>query len=88
MLRRSLLIIVVVCLAGGTIWGAEGDKVFRIGMIGLDTSHVVAFTKLLNDPAKGYGCQVVAGYPGGLGGFALTGRGDSGMVWDRRGSAT
>jgi predicted dehydrogenase len=34
-------------------------------MIGLDTSHVIAFTKLLNDPAKGYGCKVVAGYPGG-----------------------
>jgi predicted dehydrogenase len=41
------------------------DKVFRIGMIGLDTSHVTAFTKQINDPAKNYGCKVVAGYPGG-----------------------
>ncbi len=65
MLRKSLLIVVVVCLVGGTVWGAEGEKVFRIGMIGLDTSHVIAFTKLLNDPAKGYGCKVIAGYPGG-----------------------
>jgi predicted dehydrogenase len=65
MLRRSLLIVAVVCVAGGAVWGAEGEKVFRIGMIGLDTSHVVAFTKLLNDPAKGYGCKVVAGYAGG-----------------------
>ncbi len=55
----------MVCLVGGTVWGAEGEKVFRIGMIGLDTSHVIAFTKLLNDPAKGYGCKVIAGYPGG-----------------------
>ncbi len=38
------------------------------GIIGLDTSHVVAFTKLLNDPrAKGdlAGVRVVAAYPGG-----------------------
>lgn len=41
------------------------QEVFRIGMIGLDTSHVIAFTKLINDPAKKYGCRVVAGYPGG-----------------------
>ena len=25
-------------------------KVLRVGMIGLDTSHVLAFTKLINDP--------------------------------------
>ncbi|NIP22978.1 MAG: Gfo/Idh/MocA family oxidoreductase [Phycisphaerae bacterium] len=40
-------------------------KVFRLGMIGLDTSHVIAFTRLINDPAKNYGCKVVVGYPGG-----------------------
>ena len=42
-----------------------GEKVMRIGMIGLDTSHVIAFTKLINDPKNNYGCKVVAGYPGG-----------------------
>ena len=41
------------------------QKVFRLGMIGLDTSHVTAFTKLINNSAKKYGCKVVAGYPGG-----------------------
>jgi predicted dehydrogenase len=41
------------------------QKVFRIGMIGLDTSHVTAFTRMINDPAKNYGCKVVAAYPGG-----------------------
>jgi predicted dehydrogenase len=41
------------------------EKVFRIGMIGLDTSHVTAFTRVINDPAKNYGCKVVAGYSGG-----------------------
>ena len=41
------------------------QKTFRIGLIGLDTSHVIAFTKQINDPANNYGCRVVAGYPGG-----------------------
>jgi predicted dehydrogenase len=40
-------------------------KDIRLGMIGLDTSHVIAFTRVINDPAKNYGCKVVAGYPGG-----------------------
>lgn len=41
------------------------EKVFRLGMIGLDTSHVIAFTKQLNDPKNNYPCRVVAGFPGG-----------------------
>jgi predicted dehydrogenase len=40
-------------------------KVFRIGMIGLDTSHVIAFTRLINDPTKDYDFKVVVGYSGG-----------------------
>jgi hypothetical protein len=41
---------------------------FRIGMIGLDTSHVIAFTRLLNDPNdKNHipGGRIVAAYKGG-----------------------
>lgn len=40
----------------------------RIGIIGLDTSHVTAFTKLINDPAQKdhvTGAKVVAAYKGG-----------------------
>ena len=40
----------------------------RIGIIGLDTSHVTAFTKLLNDPSGPDhvpGARVVAAYKGG-----------------------
>lgn len=40
----------------------------RIGMIGLDTSHVVAFTKLLNDkndPEHIAGGKVMVAFPGG-----------------------
>jgi hypothetical protein len=45
-----------------------GAADLRIGMIGLDTSHVVAFTELLNNPAsKNHvaGGKVVAGFKGG-----------------------
>jgi hypothetical protein len=47
---------------------AARAKTLRAGIIGLDTSHVVAFTGLLNDPkASGdlAGVRVVAAYPGG-----------------------
>ncbi len=40
----------------------------KVGIIGLDTSHVIAFTKILNDPNNPDhvpGAKVVAGYPGG-----------------------
>jgi len=41
------------------------ERIFRLGMIGLDTSHVIAFTQIINNPKNNYGCKVVAGYPGG-----------------------
>ena len=40
----------------------------KVGIIGLDTSHVIAFTKILNDPKNPDhvpGAKVVAAYPGG-----------------------
>src|SRR5438046_2511279 len=40
----------------------------RVGIIGLDTSHAVAFTELLNSPKVDpdlAGCRVVAAYPKG-----------------------
>jgi hypothetical protein len=40
----------------------------RIGIIGLDTSHAVAFTTLINGPSRveeAAGCRVVAAYPKG-----------------------
>ncbi len=46
----------------------EATAIKRIGIIGLDTSHVVAFTKTINDP-KATGdlaiLEVTAAYPGG-----------------------
>jgi hypothetical protein len=55
----------VVALAGR---GAAAEGPIRVGIIGLDTSHAVAFTKLLNDPQAPpalAGCPVVAAYPCG-----------------------
>ena len=38
----------------------------RLGIIGTDTSHVIAFSKVLNDPASAVpGAKVVAAYKGG-----------------------
>ncbi len=46
---------------------ASGNQDVKIGMIGLDTSHSIAFTRLINDPenpnVSGY--SVVAAYPYG-----------------------
>ena len=45
------------------VWG--GKKALRVGMVGLDTSHVIAFTKIINRQMPDCGCKVVAGFPGG-----------------------
>jgi hypothetical protein len=47
---------------------AEDRQAIRVGIIGLDTSHAIAFTKEFNqDPAdpQMLGCRVVAAYPYG-----------------------
>jgi predicted dehydrogenase len=47
---------------------ADEKNVIRIGMIGLDTSHVTAFTETINNPqAKGHvpGAKVIAAFKGG-----------------------
>ena len=41
------------------------EEVVRLGIIGLDTSHVVRFTEYLNEPSHKTGCKVVAAFPGG-----------------------
>lgn len=71
MIRPSLHVLAVCCLlfSFSTV-GISDDKVkqFKLGIIGLDTSHVIAFTKILNDPdadADVSGCRVVAAYPKG-----------------------
>ena len=49
-------------------WAAAQAENMRVGIIGLDTSHAIEFTKLLNaaEPAPEYaGFRVVAAYPPG-----------------------
>jgi hypothetical protein len=66
-LAAAVLLFVAVLLLARPAAG-ENRKALRVGIIGLDTSHVVAFTSLLNNPrAKGElaGIRVVAAFPGG-----------------------
>jgi hypothetical protein len=49
---------------------ATEGKVIRVGIIGLDTSHSVAFTQIINKPEdkdkeQVAGCRIVAAYPKG-----------------------
>jgi predicted dehydrogenase len=65
-MKKIILLTVLLIVIFTQPFEAEGrEKVFRLGMIGLDTSHVIAFTRVINDPAKNYGCKVVVGYSGG-----------------------
>lgn len=64
----SHLAVSAAVLSTDNLQADEPAKTIKIGMIGLDTSHVVLFTTLLNNPqAKGKmaGVKVVAAYPGG-----------------------
>jgi predicted dehydrogenase len=68
--RRALAIAGVVLLAStaSTVLAEDPPKVLRAGMIGLDTSHAVAFAELLNgkdETGQFGGVRVVAAYPGG-----------------------
>jgi len=57
------LLLVGLLFAAATLPGQ-----IKVGMIGLDTSHVIAFTKVLNDPQHPDhvpGAKVVAAYKGG-----------------------
>jgi len=67
----SLLFVVSVMVLASPSSASAADepaKMIKVGIIGCDTSHVPAFTKLLNDPkATGdlAGLRVVAAFPGG-----------------------
>ena len=58
----------LIMLALSVVSRADDLKLIRVGIIGLDTSHVPAFTSLLNDedaPAELANCRVVVAYPPG-----------------------
>ena len=63
-MKKTLALLVTTLISSAT----ADEKTIRIGMIGLDTSHVVAFTEIINNPeAKGHvpGAKVVAAFKGG-----------------------
>lgn len=66
MLCRSLFVITLVAALAAVCPAAEPE--IRVGIIGLDTSHVAAFTSVLNRPNNEgdlAGLRVVAAFPGG-----------------------
>jgi predicted dehydrogenase len=63
------------------------DKTLSVGLIGLDTSHVIAFTKLLNDPSDPNhlpGAKVTVAFPGGSPDFDLSANRVEGFTNDLR----
>lgn len=66
-MRAVCLIAIATCAIALAAAPALADDI-RVGIIGLDTSHVIAFTKLLNDASNENhvpGAKVVAAYKGG-----------------------
>jgi len=62
------LVVVLVAATLGFCGAAEPGKPIKAGLIGLDTSHVISFMKVLNDPKAPESLRdlrIVAGYPGG-----------------------
>lgn len=68
MLRFSFSLVLILATTSFCSAGEPKVKELRAGIIGLDTSHVAAFTKLLNNPKNTgdlAGVRVVAAFPGG-----------------------
>ena len=64
------LLLAAACYVSGRSDASQPSprKTIRIGLVGLDTSHVIAFTKIINAADAGAPlnrAEVVAGYPGG-----------------------
>ena len=62
------LLAIVAVNDGSPVSAQEPTPMIRAGMIGLDTSHVPAFTRIFNSAKPGddtAGIKVVVGYPGG-----------------------
>lgn len=67
MIRRIVLLLAPMVICAHAAFAAD-NAVIRVGIIGCDTSHVPAFTRILNDPANTgdlAGVRVVAAFPGG-----------------------
>jgi predicted dehydrogenase len=67
MMRIGTGLLVGFALLVGPAQAAETPEPLKVGIIGLDTSHVTAFTDLINKDNKGplENIRIVAAYPGG-----------------------
>jgi len=70
-MSRVVLLLTLVGIIVPVAVAEEGD-VIKLGMIGLDTSHVIAFTDYINDPENETGCKIIAGYKGGSPDFPMS----------------
>jgi predicted dehydrogenase len=64
----TFLVLIVAMTLSATAVRAQDKRPIRAGIIGLDTSHAAAFTKLFNDPASTgdiADVKIVAAFPGG-----------------------
>lgn len=69
----SSIVFLVPAFIATTLVAEEAS--IRVGMIGLDTSHVVAYAKIMNDPnapEEIRGVRVAYGFPGGSDDFPLS----------------
>ena len=67
-MKPATLTLLAAWLLCGSALAQETPKPLRAGIVGLDTSHVPAFTKLFNNPAADgdlAGIKVTTGYTGG-----------------------
>ncbi|HEX6962188.1 MAG TPA: hypothetical protein VF175_10000, partial [Lacipirellula sp.] len=65
---RAAFLVLAATFAVGQRPAAVAAEPLRAGIVGCDTSHVVAFTKLINDPAATgplANVEVVCAFPGG-----------------------
>jgi hypothetical protein len=67
MKRFSPTFLIALLLFSGTAHAEKAPPLLKVGIIGLDTSHVVAFTNIFNKGGKGplENIRVVAAFPGG-----------------------
>ena len=67
-MKSFMVMFMAVAMIAASVQVAAEEEPLKIGMIGLDTSHVIAFAKVLHntdDPNHVPGGRVVAAYKGG-----------------------
>src|SRR5947209_15433670 len=67
MMRVCSTVVAALALLAGPAHGQKKPPLLKVGIIGLDTSHVTAFTGLINKDNKGAleNLRVVAAFPAG-----------------------